>query len=334
MRNTIIVGVHRGLNEVEPLDIKQMIGRSGRVGLDTRGDAYVLLPQTKFMRYKVWCENIPPISSTMNDQEVLAFHIVSEISEGVVYDVETLMTWYNRSLAAFQNNFLDRIDAENLLSKLEKIKVIEKENDKYKITNLGRVAAYLYFSPYSIAGWYFNFNRLFREDRLDDYSTSWALANIPDNNNNFIGREQKELVKTYQMFCNSKKLEINDACASVGAIIHACLNYSDDFTIQQKLSVKLDNERVFSALEMIDNIYAHWNMSNFFKKLQLRIDYEVSEEQTELCVLKGIGGVRVRCLFDYGVKTLKDFVKKSAIAKEILGEVLYQRILIDNKDVL
>lgn len=333
-RRCVIVGVHRGISEVEPLDVKQMVGRSGRVGLDPKGDAHILLPRTKFTRYKTWCENIPPILSTMNDQNVLAFHIISEISEGEVYDIETLMEWYNRSLAAFQSNFLDRVDAEELLSKLEKIKVIEKIGKKYKVTKLGKVAAYLYYSPYTIAGWYFNFNRIFSDDRLDDHSISWALSNIMDNSENFAGRDMQDLIKGFVTACSRRGLPISESCASIGVLFHSCLDYSEEVGEHQKRQVKFDAERTCVALEMIDNMYAHWNKSTFWKKLQLRIEYEITEEQTELCALNGIGGARVKKLFNEGIKTIKDFRNKRALAEEVLGEFLYQKVLADNKKIL
>jgi helicase len=329
-RRVIVTGVHRGIQEVEPLDIVQMCGRSGRVGLDPKGDAHVLLPQRKFNHYKSWCKNIPPIKSTINNQDVLAFHIISEISEGEIYNVQTLVDWYNRSLAAFQSNFLDRVDAENLLIKLNKIKVIEKKDDRYIVTKLGKVAAYLYYSPYSISSWYFNFNKIFSDNNLDDYSISWALANIPDNNSSFIGKELNDIVQTFINVCNCKKYIISNSCASVGIVFHSCLNYSEEIGAHLKSQVKFDSERMCTALEMIDKMYAHWNKSDFWKRLQMRIEYEISEKHTELCTLKGIGGIRVRKLFDMGIQNINDFKQKSSVSKEVLGDFLYQKILVDN----
>lgn len=334
MRNVIIVGVHRGLNEVEPLDIKQMVGRSGRMGIDTRGDAYILLPKTKFMRYKTWCENIPVISSTMNNQDTLAFHIISEISEGEIFDVPTLMEWYNRSLAAFQNNFLDRVEAEELLTKLENLKVIERQKTVFKITNLGKVAAYLYLSPYSIAYWFTNFSKIFSENKLDEYSLSWALSNIPDNDSNFVDKDLKKEIEDFRKKCLSKNLFISNGSASTGFLYLSCLTFGGQVVDQKKKQVKYDFERVCTALEMIDKMYANWNKGVFWKKLQLRIEYEITEEQTELCELKGIGGVRARILFNEGIRTKEDFKRKKFLAKDIIGEDLYERICLENRESL
>lgn len=328
-RRVIVVGIHRGMQEVQPLDVKQMCGRSGRVGFDPKGDAYVLLPQSKFDYYKTWCEDIPPISSTMNNQDILAFHIVSEISEGVIYDVSSLMSWYNRSLAAFQNNFLDRIDAETLLNKLEKIKIIERKNERFIITNLGRVASYLYFSPYSIAAWYFNFNNIIYNHNINDVSISWALANIPENYKSFVPKEFEEETKDFESLCKRQGLDIRGSAALTGLFFHSCLTYSQDIADINKRSVKYDFDRIAAALNMIDNMYAKWNFKEFFERLELRIQYEVTEDQTELCTLKHIGGVYTRRLFEAGIRKIRD-ITRNPTTQEILGDKLYAKVVLDN----
>ena len=297
---------------------------------DYTGYAHILLPQGKFTRYKTWCQNIPPIMSTMNDKSVLAFHIVSEISEGTVHNIETLMEWYNRSLAAFQSDFLDRVDAEKLLTDLENAKIIDKKGEKLTITKLGRVASNLYYSPYTISSWYFNFNKIFSDNRLDDYSISWALSNIPDNNENFAGRDMQDMIKGFITSCKNRGYVILDSCASIGVLFHACLTYSEEIHEYQKSKVKFDIERTCTALDMIDKMYSHWNKGGFFKRLQMRVQYEITDKQTELCSLKGLGGVSVRKLFENGVQTIKDFKIKKVLAKDAIGESMYNKILLKN----
>jgi len=329
-RRVIVVGVHRGLQEVEPLDIKQESGRAGRVGLDPKGDSYILLPDTKFNYYKNWCQNIPPITSTMNNPDILAFHIVSEISSGEVYDISSLMKWYNRSLAAFQSDILDRVDAEELLEKLEKCKILESKNGKYKVTQLGKVASNLYFSPYSISGWYFNFNKIFNKDIVDDVCISWALSNIQENNGNYIDKRLDSKFKSYMDMCHFNGLDMNDGPGCIGLYFYSCLTYDENVNSMYKSNVKYDIERIVTALSMIDSNFAFWGKKNFFKKIGMRVQYEISEEMTELCTLKWIGGASVRKLFEANIKTIKDLKRNKDKAQYILKEKNFRKVFSEN----
>jgi replicative superfamily II helicase len=329
MRNVIILGIHRGMNEVEALDITQEIGRAGRVGLDPKGDAYILLPESKFEHYKKWCQNIPPITSTFNDEGILAFHVVSEICEEEVTDYKSLMEWYNRSLAAFQHDFVDKLEVKKMIEKLEKLQIIDIEKDKYKITKLGQVAAHLYFNPYSVAGWYFNFNKIFKENIINDYAISWALANISDNFGGYIPKEYKDQTESFMNNCRRNGLEIKDNPAFMGMVYYSCLTYAEGMSDFVKNAVKFDFERVSSALSMIDSRYANWGEDKFWNKLSLRIQYEVTDEQAELCTLKGIGGAYTRKLFNAGIKFIRQ-IKGNETAMKVLGKKIYEKVVLEN----
>jgi hypothetical protein len=168
------------------------------------------------------------------------------------------------------------------------------------------------------------------DNNISDIAISWALSNISDNSNNFIGRDMKDSVTSYINSCRRLGLEISEACASVGVMFYSCLIYVDDVEEYKKRSVKFDMERITSALQMIDNMHAHWNKGSFWEKVQLRVVYEVTEEQTEICSLKGIGGERTRSLFEAGIRTKLDLTRKAELAADTLGYNVYQKILKDN----
>ena len=329
-RRVIIVGIHRGINEIEPLDIRQMIGRSGRVGLDPKGDAYILLPKSKFQHYKNWCENLPPITSTFNNDDILAFHVISEISNNVVYDYKSLMKWYNRSLAAFQKDFLTEDTAKGLLKKLETFKIIKIEDEKINITQLGKIASHLYFSPYTVSSWYFNFNNIFKNNIINDISISWALANTIENSHNYVIKDIEEQIKKFGKLCNSQQLKIPEGCTVIGTLYYSCLEYDNSIRENIKYSIKYDFERIIIALKMIDETFAFWNKKNFFDRLEIRIKYEITEKQTELYKVKD--SKIIRKLYDAGIFTIAKLKTEKKLAIKTIGEEKYEQIIYNIKN--
>jgi hypothetical protein len=69
-RRVVILGVHRGLQEVESYDILQMIGRSGRLGIDPMGDAYILVPESKEREYRAKYSKAGKIESQLLEKKV------------------------------------------------------------------------------------------------------------------------------------------------------------------------------------------------------------------------------------------------------------------------
>ena len=51
-RNVVILGVHRGIAEVDELDIIQMAGRAGRYGIDDAGFVYLICPDGSAPHWK------------------------------------------------------------------------------------------------------------------------------------------------------------------------------------------------------------------------------------------------------------------------------------------
>ena len=114
-RRVIILGCTRGLSDVDNFDIQQMSGRAGRIGLDPRGDCYILLPQSNYEKYKNKLQKPQKIVSQLlantggenPHYKVLAFHLVSEIHHGNIKTREDIRSWYSRSLAHWQEKNLD-----------------------------------------------------------------------------------------------------------------------------------------------------------------------------------------------------------------------------------
>jgi superfamily II DNA/RNA helicase len=137
-RRVIVLGVHRGLDEVETYNITQMVGRSGRVGLDPQGDAYILLPESKLDYHKSRLKSPQKIESqllskTGEHHKELAFHLVSEIHHGGIKDMDDVRHWYKRSLAYFQDNELDETVADKTIELLRNCGAIRVKSGVYDV---------------------------------------------------------------------------------------------------------------------------------------------------------------------------------------------------------
>src|SRR3972149_254709 len=160
-RNVIIVGIHRGITEVDELDILQMSGRAGRYGIDLQGDVYLIIPEMTTESWKEVFRNPRPVTSVLKSHQVLAFHVLAEIQNKVVTDAKSLLAWYSRSLAYFQKEEFTIEDAKGLLNDLEKMEMVINKETHYILTGLGKVSGWLYFSPYDVYHWFKNFDQLF-----------------------------------------------------------------------------------------------------------------------------------------------------------------------------
>ena len=125
-RNVIVVGVHRGLQEVDELDIIQMAGRAGRYGIDDEGHVYLIIPKGTTKAWQKTFKNPRPVASVLRDHRIMAFHVLAEIQNRVITNADTMLKWYSRSLAYFQKEDFTIADANGLMSDLESMEMVVK----------------------------------------------------------------------------------------------------------------------------------------------------------------------------------------------------------------
>lgn len=339
-RNVIITGVHRGITEVDELDIIQMAGRAGRFGIDPQGDVYLVIPE---MSKEVW-ENVfinpRNVESVLKEKEILAFHICSEVESGVIKDKHLLLKWYKRSLASYQGEDLDEYLMEMIIEDLVEMDMIKINRSGWKVTGLGRVSAWLYYSPYDIHEWYKNFNQYFQQSVVDEYVLGYCLGAIPSNQLDYL---PKDLEDDYHGIMNL--IEAHGFKGSLwGAfpsIVGAYLALTGDkekngSAVIAKRSLVYDIDRIAQALSMIDKFYSNWEKQKFFESLPLRVKYGVGEKALELVKLKGIGGARANKMVKAGISSLEDVANpdnKKALLK-ILKPHMVKEIQAQAKDLL
>lgn len=316
-RNVVVVGIHRGLIEVDELDIIQMSGRAGRYGIDDEGFVSILLPIDKM---DLWIEkfvNPRPVNSVL--YENIHFHAIAEIDSRTVQDSETLAHWYSRSLADFQSSEkMDETKAEQLLNTYSEMEMIEGDGIRIFPTGLGRVCAWLYFHPSDVYRWYKNFEVVFNTEILnttdEEMLISWAIGDIPSNNMGFIPKPIKMDAEEF-MFHLLNEYSIRSTEAVVGAMTcyHAITGNKEipDYLKSFKRKLIFDIERVNKALSLIDSQYAMWNKKNFWSVLPQRVKYGVPAEVADLTRIDQIGGAKAMKLYENGFTTIEEIANST-----------------------
>ena len=324
-RNVVITGVHRGINEVDELDIIQMAGRAGRLGVDPEGDCYLICDSE--YRWQNIIKNPRNVISTMLDKGVLGFHILAEIKNGEVTDIHSLDTWFSRTLARIQIN-AESIDpdlVDQVLVELIEWNMLQIVDDKFVITRLGRVSASLYYWPEDVHHWSKGFGTIDKNNLWDsDLALAYVLGTTPTMSLGYVPRSETDNVLG---FC--------DALQSVWP--HRYIKQSviatdlyDLLTIGKASvyvkSMQFDMERICGALQWIDGI-RRWGRNEFWEALPIRVKYGIGPELVELCKLPEIGPARARKLQTQGVTSIRDVLENRGKVERAIGKPLASKII-------
>jgi len=325
-RNVISVGVHRGLTEIDELDLIQMAGRAGRPQYDDEGDVYFLVPKQEMSKWKSVIENPKDIISGLKRIDALAFHILGAIHVGDIYKSEDSFEWYKRSLAHLQSSEFTAEDLEEVLdSLLQRDMVTHSSDDKLILTGLGKVSVFFYFSPYDVYEWYSNFKKIMEIDVSalnNDYLISWAMASIPSNDPGF---SRKNIIDgnlaSWISFLKQGGIDITQSTVNLGNVLpsimafHNCLtgveSTKEPLVIALARSIRQDIGRSTNAVSLIDSMFARWsrkdpNVTNFFDALELRTKYGVDYKLLDLVRIPNIGSKRAVRLYNAGYKNVSD----------------------------
>lgn len=309
-RNVVVVGVHRGLQEVDELDIIQMAGRAGRYGIDDAGTVYLLCPEGTERTWAHTFNNPRPVTSVLNEREIMAFHVLAEVENREIKSVRDLLRWYRRSLAGHQVlKPFELEDAQWLFDDLRDMEMLETKGDNYmhpSITGLGRVSAWLYFSPYDVYDWYQNFTKYFDpETQQDDLTLAWALGDIASNDWGYVPADLRDQADEHSYLLRSRGVRCGGGVCSAIAAHQLITGQKGSGTVRALMrAIVYDIRRMSQALGLIDSMYAKWEQEGLWSSLPQRIMYGVSAEMVELTQVPGIGGATARKLYERGVTSV------------------------------
>ena len=347
-RRVIILGVHRGLDEIETYNVTQMIGRSGRLGIDPAGDAYILIPDDEEQKWRTKLQKPQNIESQLLNKEgehhkVLAFHLVSEIHHGYIETTQDVHRWYERSLGYFQNKNLKDTVVDETLELLQKKGAVKFEDNVWKVTSVGMISSMFYFSPFDVADLKNNFWHLFNKNNQDnDYFLAMALANTDTNKMNIVSRAEKDEMS---LFANRIRTLMGATYTHIDPVLKAgycyfnLLNGNNSAALAAtQRNLQFDYPRVSQVILALDTMAGKWGQLDFLKNLEERIRNGVPSHLVNLCSIPNVGKARAKKLYDAGIRTVDDFANvpadnlrkllnlKEDIVKQMLTEAMKQSL--------
>jgi helicase len=317
-RRVIVLGVDRGMQPVENYDIDQMCGRSGRPAYDPRGDAYILVPESKKEATIARLKEKKPIRSQLLEEvgghyKTLAFHVVSEIHHGGVDDKDGFRDWFHRSLAYHQTPKSHDVIIDKTIESLIKYRAVKVEEEKYEVTAIGTVASMFYYSPFDVSDLKTNFQKIFERGReKDDIGIAVALGNVDSNKFGFVNKAEKAEMSSFvskvkQMMGTEAVL---DPAIKVAFAYYNLLHGRNDLPAFSAIQngLRMDLGRTMEVISALDSMAGKWGKQKFLRVLQTRLTYGVKSELVELCGIPQVGKVRAEKLEKYGVKNLDDLL--------------------------
>lgn len=346
-RIVIIAGAHRGIEEVSELDIIQMCGRSGRMGIDTEGDAIILLPETQsdYLRNKI--ENPGDIISQINNPLIAGFHIIGEVVNKSVQTREDVYKWYGRTLASRQDMNISKEYVDKLVDYLINNNAIREIDGRLVETELGKACTYFYLRPDMLKDLMENWSKIFEMGiEGNDFVLTRALSRLRLYDEMIVSKADKGYIESYHKASKAMESSFGGSTEGQSKVGMAYLNMIKGIKgVEVKDGKKLMNplvslqrglqndiERIFQAMMYIDAKYTKWGKGTYWNGMAIRIKYGVGPELVDLCRLEGIGGGYAKKLYDAGIRTPIELVTKKNNAIMALG-AKYPGIVIKNREM-
>ena len=346
-RIVIITGMHRGIEEVSELDIIQMCGRSGRMGIDIEGDAIILLPdtQSQYLRNKI--EHPGNIISQINDPLIAGFHIIGEVVNKNVNTREDVYKWYGRTLASRQDMNISKEYVDQLVDYLIKNNAIREVDGRLVETEIGKACCYFYLRPDMLKDLMENWNKIFElKIEGNDFVLTRALSRLRLYDEMIVSKAEKGYIEPYHKASKAMESSFGGSTEGQAKVGMAYLNMlkgvkgvevKDGNKIMNPLvsvqrGLQNDIERIFQAMMYIDAKYTKWGKGTYWNGMAIRIKYGVGPELVDLCRLEGIGGGYAKKLYDAGIRTPIELVTKKKEAIMALG-AKYPGIVLKNREM-
>ena len=317
-----------------------LVHNSGRPGFDEYGEAFLIAKTKKskeelFKRYIL--SDPERVTSKLSIEKNLRFHILGLVSSGIANDKESLINILKETFYYFQTR---RIDFEDKIEKI--LNFFIKNNlvifrNKFYVTDFGKRVVELYIDP-ETAVLFKKSLSMKKKNReifyLYTISKVYEMPKIPVKVSEIESIEEFAEKFGDDLYVENESYEEFLENVKITSMLYDWINETKENIILNKYNIAPGDfvsrieiaEWLCYCLKEIARVVKSQE-EQFLSILLERIKYGVKEELINLVRVEGIGRVRARLLYKFGIKSVNDIINVGMERlKKILGEKLGEKI--------
>jgi helicase len=359
-----------GMDFIPVLEIHQMLGRAGRPKWDTEGQG-ILMAKSESDAKNVWNQYIKgepeKIYSKLGVEPVLRTHVLGLIASGTTPTKESLQDFFSKTFYAHQYKDLSELNSilGKVVSMLADMRFIEpsgreespfrkasslSQETQLRPTKIGKRVSELYIDP--LTGHELIKSMKISEERGTNTFGIMHMISGTMEMRPLLGIRKADTQKINELLSDQEKflsqkppnpwdIEYDDYIRSIKTawLFQEWAEETGEDLILEELGVapgelraRLSNADwlLYSSHELA-LLLDYRNTLKEIRKTRLRIKYGIREELLPLVVLKSVGRVRARVLWNHGLRKLDDLRKTPLeslervigpkVAREIKGQL-------------
>ena len=351
----------RGYNDIPVLEYHQMSGRAGRPGKEDIGKT-VLCIKTENELEKVVPKYLfgspEELISKLAVEPILKMYLLSMVAMNITNTKKELIDFFSNTFYAYQYKDTKTLSLNlfRILEILKDYQFITEEDDYYMATPTGKKVSELYLNPDTANYFLENIDKFFDKfsetniTKSDVFSLIYFIVNTQEMRPIFkVYKTEEEIyLKKSEDLADSLVIKFDPfemdfenylSILKTCEILNDWIQEAPEDYISEKYKItpgellfKLETvDWLLYCLEEISLMKKNYYFRNYLNKLRIRFKNGIKEELLALIVLKGIGRVRARKLFNAGFKKILD-IRRADFAS--LAKILGENIAIKIKEQL